>query len=54
MILLVGAGPMAQDYAKVLKALDKAYTVIGRSEASAQEFYDATGKAVFTAKLLST
>ena len=51
MILLVGAGPMAQDYAKVLNALDKAYTVIGRSEASAKAFYDATGKTVVTGGL---
>lgn len=51
MILLVGAGPMAQGYAKVLGALDKAYTVIGRSEASAQAFYDVTGKTVVTGGL---
>lgn len=51
MILLVGAGPMAQDYATVLNALGKAFTVIGRGEASAQAFYDATGKAVVTGGL---
>lgn len=51
MILLVGAGPMAQDYAKVLNALDKAYIVIGRSETSAQAFCDVTGKTVVTGGL---
>lgn len=46
MILLVGAGPMAQDYAKVLGALESEYLVIGRSESSAIEFEQATGKKV--------
>ena len=51
MILLVGAGPMAREYAKVLNALKKGYTVIGRGEASAHAFYEATGKTVVTGGL---
>lgn len=37
-IWLVGAGKMAQDYAKVLKGLDKGFVVIGRGVSSANEF----------------
>lgn len=43
MILMVGAGQMAQEYAKVLNALECDFTVVGRSEASATEFEKSTG-----------
>ncbi len=45
-ILLVGAGKMAADYAKVLAALDLRPQVLGRGEASAATFTAATGLAV--------
>ncbi|OBP15396.1 myo-inositol 2-dehydrogenase [Rheinheimera sp. SA_1] len=45
-IWLVGAGPMAQQYAKVLDAMHCDYQVIGRSHRSASEFTAATGKTV--------
>ena len=38
MILLVGAGYMAQNHAKVLSALGKEYIVVGRGEETAQKF----------------
>lgn len=37
-IWLIGAGKMAQDYAKVLKGLNKDFLVIGRGTKSAKEF----------------
>lgn len=40
---LIGAGVMAQDYAKVLKSLGAGFSVIGRSAASAERFEAATG-----------
>ena len=40
---LIGASPMAQDYARVLKALDTPFKVIGRGENSAREFESAIG-----------
>ena len=40
---LIGASPMAQDYARVLKALDSPFKVIGRGENSAREFESAMG-----------
>jgi len=43
MILLVGAGPMAVQYAHVLKGLNKEFCVVGRSSRSALEFESATG-----------
>ena len=43
---LIGAGVMAQDYAKVLNALDHEYLVVGRSAASAGKFESATGRPV--------
>jgi len=46
MIWLIGAGPMAVDYFKVLAGLDDELTVIGRSQASAAKFTEATGKSV--------
>jgi len=45
-VLLIGAGPMAVDYAKVLNALNVDYTVVGNSEKSAAEFKNAIGKDV--------
>ena len=38
---LIGASPMAQDYARVLKALNAPFKVIGRGESSAKEFESA-------------
>jgi predicted dehydrogenase len=38
MIWLIGAGPMALEYSKVLNALNIKYIVIGRSQKSAQQF----------------
>lgn len=43
---LIGAGPMAQDYAKVLKSLGRDFEAIGRSSASADRFESATGHPV--------
>ena len=45
-ILLVGAGPMAIEYAKVLDALKADYDVVGRGESSASAFEQATGRTV--------
>jgi predicted dehydrogenase len=42
-ILLIGTGPMAMDYVKVLNALSKNFTVIGRGESSAKIFKEKTG-----------
>jgi predicted dehydrogenase len=42
-VLLVGAGPMAVDYAKVLLALGKEIVVVGRSATSAATFTEKTG-----------
>jgi predicted dehydrogenase len=41
-ILLVGAGPMAIAYAKVLQALEAEVTVVGRGVKSAEVFYEQT------------
>lgn len=41
--LLIGTGPMAVDYAKVLGAQDRSFTVIGRSEESANVFSEKVG-----------
>ena len=43
---LIGAGAMAQDYAKVLQGLGQNFAVIGRSAASAEKFELATGHSV--------
>ena len=43
MIWIIGAGAIAREYAKVLKALGKEFICIGRSEKSALEFESATG-----------
>jgi predicted dehydrogenase len=50
-VLLVGAGPMAVDYFKVLQALKCDLTVIGRNERSAIAFQEKTGKTVVTGGL---
>ena len=42
-IWVIGAGPMAQDYAKVLLALEQSFVVIGRNESSALVFEENTG-----------
>lgn len=43
MILLVGAGPMAIHYAKVLQGLSKPFAVVGRSQQSADNFNASIG-----------
>lgn len=43
MIWIIGAGGIAREYAKVLKALGKEFICIGRSEKTAKEFEEATG-----------
>ena len=43
---LIGAGPMAQDYAKVLQNLEQTFEVIGRSSTSAERFELVSGHAV--------
>lgn len=47
-ILLVGAGPMAIEYAKALKRLNRQFLVAGRSQKSAKEFEEATRVKVIT------
>lgn len=42
-ILLVGAGPMAVDYAKVLLKLNVSFVTVGNSEKSAADFKEKTG-----------
>ena len=42
-LILIGAGAMAQEYSKVLVALNKNFSVVGRSEESAAKFENATG-----------
>ena len=43
---LIGAGSMAQDYARVLQGIDLPFEVIGRGADSADKFEKATGKSV--------
>jgi len=50
-INLIGAGKMAQAYAKVLKAKGLNFNVIGRGDESAKAFKDATGQSVLTGGL---
>ena len=52
-VWLIGAGGMAQDYVKVLDALNTSTTVIGRGEESAKKFKEDTGKEVETGGLQS-
>lgn len=42
-ILLIGTGPMAVDYAKVLKEISEEFIVVGRGEKSANRFNEETG-----------
>lgn len=42
-IWLIGAGPMAMEYAKVLNDLDVQYQIVGRGKESAEEFFEKTG-----------
>ena len=51
MILLVGCGPMAVEYAKVLTAQGRDFIVVGRGIDSAEEFAKKTGKKVITGGL---
>lgn len=50
-ILLVGAGPMAIDYLKVLTALQCSTIIVGRSESSAKIFKEKAGVSVITGGL---
>ena len=45
-VLLVGAGYMAAEYAKVLRALGRRFIVVGRGEKSAEKFEQETGVSV--------
>lgn len=45
-IWIIGAGPIAQEYARVLIALHKNFTVIGRGSESARVFEEKTGISV--------
>lgn len=47
-ILLVGAGPMAQEYAKVLKELKLDFLVVGRGVENAKIFKDTIGRPVIS------
>ena len=51
MIWLLGSGPMAIEYAKVLTGLKVDFTVIGRGAASAESFEQATGTSAFVGGL---
>ena len=53
-VWLIGASQMSQDYAKVLKALQTPFKVIGRGENSAATFESATKIAVQTGGIGST
>lgn len=48
---IIGTGQMAIEYAKVLKALNVAFIVIGRGEKNANIFYEATNVKAFTGGL---
>lgn len=50
-LLLVGSGPMAVEYAKVLKSMHTPLIVIGRGESSAKNFTRLTGLPVVTGGL---
>lgn len=51
MIWIIGAGVIAREYAKVLKALGKEFICIGRSEKTAKEFEEASGAVAITGGL---
>ena len=42
-LLLIGTGPMAVDYVKILKTMSRKIIVIGRGKQSAQMFKEKTG-----------
>jgi len=42
-VWLIGAGPMAQDYIKVIEALKTDFTVIGSGQDTAKQCEEATG-----------
>lgn len=50
-VLLVGAGPIAVEYAKVLQSLQIPFKVVGRGSKSAHSFVAKTGIAVLTGTL---
>lgn len=50
-ILLVGAGPMAAEYAKVLAAENISFETVGRGDVSARAFTERTGRPVTTGGL---
>ena len=52
-VLLIGAGPMAVAYGRVLNALGVAWTVVGRGNRSAAQFATATGRAPVVGGLAS-
>lgn len=51
MILLVGAGPMAVSYAKVLQGLGQPFITVGRGAAAVEAFHAATGERPFAGGL---
>jgi predicted dehydrogenase len=50
-VLLIGTGPMAVAYAKVLQGQKADFQVVGRGETSADAFFNATGKMPITGGL---
>ena len=50
-IWIIGAGTIAQEYAKVLNALNKQYQIIGRGEEKARQVEEALGCKVITGGL---
>lgn len=50
-ILLIGAGNMAKEHAKVLKKLNKNFLVIGRGEKSARNFEKEVGMPVYRSEI---
>lgn len=51
MIWIIGAGTIAQEYAKVLNALQKQYQIIGRGEVKARQVEETLGCKVITGGL---
>lgn len=51
MILIVGAGNMAQEYSKILKKMNEEFTVVGRSQSSVNKFESVTGICAFSGGL---
>lgn len=47
-ILLLGAGPMAIEYSKILQSLNQSVITVGRGEASAKEYQQQTGLTAIT------